>query len=175
MLSLTSTISNNTFAGCVTLGSPKASYLATKQIQPNMKQFLVAAVLLTAATAGYGQCEKKTVLTASKTDHLAADSSVQRSDDGVITIEFDKTTFNVNPPNEGPLTGKVDSVSCSWPTPYKEGKTRMKVTLTGSQGEIQHFTVTIEGKAGKVILLAVMDDQPDQKIRITADKFEAKL
>jgi hypothetical protein len=139
-----------------------------------MKQLLLAAVLLTAATAGYGQCEKKTVLSASKTEHLAADSSVERSDDGVITIEFDKTTFLVNPPNESPLTGKVDSLTCNWPTPYKEGKMRMKVTLTNPQGEIQHFTVTIEGKAGKVTLLAVMDDQPDQKIRIIADKFEAK-
>jgi hypothetical protein len=140
-----------------------------------MKQFLVAAILLTAATAGYGQCEKKTILSATKTDHLAADSSVQRSDDGVITIEFDKTTFNVNPPNESPLTGKVNSFTCNWPTPYKVGRTQLKVTLTTAQGEIQNFTVTIEGKAGKVILYAVMDDQPDQKIRLTADKFEEKM
>jgi hypothetical protein len=139
-----------------------------------MKQFLVVAVLLIAARAGYGQCDKKSILTASKTDHLGADSSVQRSDDGVVTIEFDKTTFNVNPPNEEPMTGKVDSVSCSWSTPYKEGKTRMKVTLTNPQGEAQHFTVTIEAKAGKVTLLAVMDNQPDERIRLSADKFEEK-
>jgi hypothetical protein len=139
-----------------------------------MKHLLLAAVLLIAATAGYGQCEKKTVLSASKTDHLAADSSVERSDDGVITIEFDKTTFLVNPPNEGPLTGKVDSVACNWPTPYKEGKIRMKVTLTNPQGETQHFTVTIEGKAGKITLLAVMDGQPGERIRLIADKFEEK-
>lgn len=140
-----------------------------------MKQFLVAAILLTAATAGYGQCEKKTVLSASKTDHLAADSSVQQSEDGAVTIEFDKTTFNVTPQNEGQLTGKVDSFTCNWPTPYKEGKSRMKVTLTNPQGEIQHFTVTIEGKAGKVTLYAVMDDNPDVKIRLIADKFEEKM
>jgi len=51
----------------------------------------------------------------------------------------------------------------------------LKVTLTGPQGEIQHFTVTIEGKAGKVILNAVMDGQPDQRIRIIADKFGQKM
>ena len=140
-----------------------------------MKQIVLAAVWLTAATAGYSQCEKKTVLSASKTDHLAADSSIERSDDGVITIEFDKTNFLVNPPNESPLTGKVDSLACNWPTPYIVGKTRMKVTLTNAQGEVQHFTVTIEGKAGKVTLLAVMDDQPDQKIRLIADKFGEKM
>jgi hypothetical protein len=140
-----------------------------------MKQFLVAALLLTAATAGYGQCEKKTVLSASKTDHLAADSSVQQSNEGVIIIEFDKTTFSVNPPNESPLTGKVNSFTCDWPTPYKVGKTQLKVTLINAQGESQNFTVTIEGKAGKVILYAVMDDQPDQKIRLIADKFGEKM
>jgi len=139
-----------------------------------MKQLLLAAGLLTAATAGYGQCEKKTVLTASKTDHLAADSSVERTDDGVITIEFDKTTFLVNQPDQGPIPGKVDSVACNWPTPYKVGKTRMKVTLTNPQGELQHFTVTIEGIAGKVTLLAVMEGQPSHKIRLIADKFEEK-
>jgi hypothetical protein len=140
-----------------------------------MKQFLVAAVLLTTATAGYSQCEKKTVLSAAKTDHLAADSSFKQSDEGVITIEFDKTTFNVNPPNESPLTGKVDSYTCNWPTPYKVGKTQLKVTLTNAQGETHKVSVTIEGKAGKVLLYAVMDDHADQLIRLTADKFEEKL
>jgi hypothetical protein len=140
-----------------------------------MKQFLVAAIFLTIAAAGYGQCEKKTVLSAAKTDHLAADSSVQQSEDGAITVEFDKTTFNVNPPNGGPLTGKVDSFTCNWPTPYKVGKTQMNVTLTNAQGESHNFTVTIEGKAGKMVLYAVMNDQPDQRIRLIADKFEEKL
>jgi hypothetical protein len=51
----------------------------------------------------------------------------------------------------------------------------MKVTLINGQGESHNLTVTIEGKAGKVILYAVMDDQPDQKIRLTADKFEEKM
>ena len=139
-----------------------------------MKQLLLAAGLLTAATVGYGQCEKRSVLTASKTDHLGADSSVERSEDGVITIEFDKTTFLVNQPNEGLIPGKVDSVACNWPTPYKVGKTWMKITLTNPQGELQHFTVSIEGKAGKVTLLAVMEGQPGHTIRIIADKFEEK-
>ena len=141
-----------------------------------MKQFLVAAVLLTVATAGYGQCEKRTILSAPKTDHLAADSSVKQSEDGLITIEFDKTTFTVNPPNQSPLTGKVNSFTCNWPTPYKIGKTQMKVTLTNPQGESHNITVTIEGKAGgKVIMYAVMDEHPDETIRLTADKFEEKM
>ena len=140
-----------------------------------MKQFLVAAVLLATFSTGYGQCEKKTVLTAAKTDHLLADSSLERSDDGVITVEFDKTIFNVNTPNEGVLSGKVDSAACHWPTPYKSGKTRLKVTLSNPQGESHHFTVTIEGRNGKVTLFAVMDDEPDKIIRLVADKFEEKI
>ena len=140
-----------------------------------MKQFLVAAVLLTTATAGYGQCEKRTVFSAAKTEHLAADSSVKGTDDGTVTIEFDKTTFNVDPPDGGPLTGKVESFACNWTIPYKVGKTQLKVTLTNQQGEVQHFTVTIEGKAGTVTLYAVMDDKPDERIRLVAEKFAEKM
>ncbi len=51
----------------------------------------------------------------------------------------------------------------------------MKVTLTNAQGETHKLTVTIEGKAGKVVLYAVMDDQPDERIRLIADKFEEKM
>lgn len=157
----------------VTSGRRGASQIAN-QIQQNMKLFLIAALIVSAATAGYGQCDKKTVLTASKTDHLAGDSSVERSVDGAVTVEFDKTNFTVHPPNEGALTGKIDSFACNWPTPYKAGRTWIKVTLTNEQGESEHVTVIIEGKGGKVILYATGDDEPDKTIRLTADKFEEK-
>src|SRR5579871_1199446 len=99
-----------------------------------MKRFLAVAILLAAFTAGYAQCEKKTVLTAAKTDHLAADSSVKQSEDGAVTVEFDKTTFNVYPSNGNPVIGKVNSSTCNWPTPFKVGKTQMKVTITNDSG-----------------------------------------
>jgi len=40
-----------------------------------MKTILPAAALLSVGLTGYGQCEKKVVLTASKTEHLGADSA----------------------------------------------------------------------------------------------------
>ena len=141
-----------------------------------MKQLLLAAALLaTTGLAGYGQCEKKVVLSASKTEHLGADSSLQRTDDEATVIEFDKSTITVKPEHEGALTGKVNTVTCNWATPFKVGKTRMNVTLTNPEGESKNLTITIEGKAGKVIFLAEMDDMPDKKIRLVADKFEEKL
>ncbi len=140
-----------------------------------MKHFFIAALLIAGPVAGYSQCEKKSVLTAPKTEHLAADSSVERSDDGAITVEFDRSTFNVTGPDDGPLTGKVDSFSCNWPTPYKVGRTRLKVTLTNPRGDSQHVTIIIEGKEGKVILLASDDEHSEGKIRLIADKFAEKL
>jgi hypothetical protein len=35
-------------------------------------------------------------------------------------------------------------------------------------------TITIEGKEGKLTLLAEVDDDPNHKIRVTIDKFEEK-
>ncbi|HXD78024.1 MAG TPA: hypothetical protein VN616_09475 [Puia sp.] len=139
-----------------------------------MKLFLAAALFLAGSTAGYGQCETKTVLSASKTDHLAADSTIESSADGKVTIEFTKTSFVVHPPDEGTLTGRVDSFSCNWPVPYKVGKTWVKALLTDSQGQAEHMIITIEGKAGTITLYARSDDHPEQIIRLVADTFEEK-
>lgn len=139
-----------------------------------MKQLLLAALLLGAGHIGYSQCDKKVQLTASKTEHLGADSGVQRTDDEKTVIEFDRSTISITPGNDK-MTGKVNSMICNWTTPYKVGRTQMKVTLTNPQGESKDLTITIEGKAGKVIFLAELDDAPDKKIRLVADKFAEKL
>lgn len=139
-----------------------------------MKHLLLATVLLAAGLAGYSQCDKKVVLTASLTEHLGADSSVQSTEQENTVIEFDKTTFSVTPGDRSVLSGKISSWSCDWPTPFKTGITKLKTTLTDQSGETKDFTITIEGKNGKIVVLAVMDAEPDHKIRLTADKFAPK-
>ena len=139
-----------------------------------MKHLLLAAILVSAGLLSYGQCDKKVLLTSSKTEHLGADSSVQRTDDENTVIEFDKTTFNVAPGGGQPMTGKVNSVTCNWTTPFKVGRTQLKVTLSNPDGETKNATITIEGKNGKIILLAELEGEADKKIRLTADKFEEK-
>src|SRR5690349_1171127 len=100
-----------------------------------MKHFLLAGLLLAVTHIAYSQCDKKVLLTASKTDHLGADSSVQRSVDENTTIEFDHATITVAAGDNPKMTGKVNSITCNWSTPYKVGRTQLKVTLTNPQGE----------------------------------------
>jgi hypothetical protein len=138
-----------------------------------MKRLILAATLVSVGILGYGQCEKKVLLTSSKTQHLAADSSVERTDDETTLIEFDKSNISISPGEEH-MTGTIKSYACNWPTPYKVGKTKLKVTLTNPQGESKDATITIEGKDGKISFLAELDDQPDKKIRLVVEKFEEK-
>ena len=138
-----------------------------------MKHRLLTILFLTAGYFGFGQCGTKVVLTSSQTQHLGTDSSIQRTDDEKTVIEFDKSTIAISP-GDNHLTGKVDSITCNWTTPYKVGKTRLKVTITNDQGETQRATITIEGRDGKIDLLAEVDSMPDERIRIFADTFEEK-
>jgi hypothetical protein len=138
-----------------------------------MKHLLLAALFLTAGYFGFGQCGTKVVLTSSQTQHLGADSSVQRTEDEHTVIEFDQSAITISP-GDNHMTGKVDSITCNWPTPYKVGKTRLKVAITNDQGETQRATITIEGKDGRIVLLAEVDNMPDERILVIADKFEEK-
>ena len=141
-----------------------------------MKKIFAFMLLLSGGSLlSYGQCDKKVVLTSSKTEHLGADSSLQRTEDEQTVIEFDKTNITIAPGNEDhKMTGTITSYDCNWPTPFKDGKTVMKVLLTDGGGDTKKLTITIEGKAGKVKLLAELDDEADKKIRLNADSFAEK-
>jgi hypothetical protein len=139
-----------------------------------MKHLLLFVLFLTAGYFGFGQCGTKVVLISSQTQHLGADSSVQRTEDEKTVIEFDQSTITISP-GDNHMTGKVDSISCNWSTPYKVGKTRLKVTITNDRGETQGATISIEGRDGRIVLLAKVDNMPpDERIRLIADKFEEK-
>jgi hypothetical protein len=57
--------------------------------------------------------------------------------------------------------------------PFKEGKTVITTTLKDDSGnEPKDFTITIEGKDGKVTLLAESPSMPDRKIKLDIEKFE---
>ena len=72
------------------------------------------------------------------------------------------------------MQGMIDSFTCEWKTPFKEGKTVIKTSITNPQGQTFSLTITIEGKEGKITFLAEMAEMPDQKIRIVVEKFEEK-
>jgi len=142
-----------------------------------MKKIFAAILLLAGvSTLSYGQCDKKVILTSSKTEHLGADSTVQDTRDEQTVIEFDKTNIVINAGGEDhKMTGTITSYNCNWQTPFKEGKTVIKVTLSDHEGaDIKKITITIEGKGGKVKLLAEIDDDANKKIRLNADSFMEK-
>jgi hypothetical protein len=138
-----------------------------------MKHLLLAVLFLTGGHFGFSQCGTKVMFTSSQTQHLGADTSVQRTEDEHTAIEFDQSTITIWP-GDNHMTGKVDSTTCHWSAPYKVGKTRLRVTITNEQGETKKATITIEGRDGRIVLLATLDDMPDERIQLIADKFEEK-
>jgi hypothetical protein len=142
-----------------------------------MRTLLIGGLLaLASSQVSYAQCDKKVVVTSSKTEHLGADSTVQRTDDESCTVEFDKTNLNVaiNGSNGNQtLKGTVKTFSCDWSTPFKDGKTVLKASLSNDNGETRDITITVTGKAGKIGFLAEVEGEPD-RIRLVVDKYEEK-
>lgn len=140
-----------------------------------MKKFVLAGLfLLTASMSSFAQCDKKVIVTANKTEYLDAKGEVQRSVDEITTIEYDKKDIIINHGDNPSMQGTIDSMTCDWKTPFKEGKTVIKTSIINPQGQTFSLTITIEGKEGKINFLAEMAEMPDQKIRIVVEKFEEK-
>lgn len=143
-----------------------------------MKSTFLALVLLVAgSTVSLAQCDKNVSLFSSKTEHLDADSKLQEAVDEKTTVEFNKSDITVSISGDNgdqKMTGKIKSNTCDWKVPFKEGKTVISTTLTNDNGEGRDFTITIEGKDGKVTLLAETPDMPDKKIKLDVEKFGEK-
>jgi len=137
------------------------------------KQILTIMLAALAGFSSYAQCDKKIVLSASSTEYLNAANEIQNTDDKTTTVEYDSKGVVIMP-GEDVMEGNVNSISCDWKVPYKEGKTVIKATLTRSNGQVMNIIITIEGKEGKLTLLAEFEEAPDRKVRLTLDKFEEK-
>ena len=141
-----------------------------------MRSFIITLLLLAAGgTICKAQCDQKLSAVSSQTTHLDASGAVKHSDDESTTVSFDKSNITVivnHDGNDDKMTGTVKSYACDWKIPFKEGKTSMNISLTNDNGESRDFSVTIEGKDGKVTLMAESPQEPDDKIRLDIDKFE---
>lgn len=140
-----------------------------------MKKIIFASLfVLAAGMSSFAQCDKKVIIVSSKTEYLDANGEVQRSVDETTTIEYDKKDIIITPGDNPSMQGTIDSMTCDWKTPFKEGKSVIKTSITNPQGNTLSLTLTIEGKEGKITFLAEMAEMPDQKIRIVVEKFEEK-
>ena len=135
------------------------------------KQILILLLIIVAGTSSFAQCDKRSVLTSSVTEYLTSSGEIKRTVEEPTTIEFDSKTIVITP-GDNIMEGTVDSITCDWKTPYKDGKTVIKTTITVGDGQTMNITITIEGKDGKIILL--FEESPDKRIRLTLDKFEEK-
>jgi len=137
--------------------------------------FILMMLLLLGIVFSYAQCGKKQIITASKTEYLDASGNVQRTVDESTTIEYNDSLIVITTGAEGQeMRGTVKSITCGWKTAYKEGKTVIKAPIVDPRGDVKNLTITIEGKEGKLVLLAEAEERPERKIRIVIDKFEEK-
>lgn len=124
----------------------------------------------------YSQCDKNTVITSSKTEYLDAKDSVQHTETERTVIEISKTEIIITPNDDKARInrGKINSITCNWTNPFKEGKTIIKAVFVNQAGDTKHGTITIEGKQGKVVFLLQADENPEFKIKVVADQFEER-
>ena len=141
-----------------------------------MKKIILGLCLILAVgTMGFAQCGQKLVFTSSKTVYLDSIGTVQRNVDEQSIIELSPTNLSITPGNDPVMTGVVQSENCNWTVPFKEGKSIYKVLLyPPGGGDSMNLTITIEGKEGKITFLAVIEQMPDRRIMLLADKFEEK-
>ena len=135
------------------------------------KQVLTILFVAIAGFSSFAQCDKRSVLSSSTTEYLTSTGEVRKTVDEVTTIEFDSKTISIAP-GDHTMDGTINSISCDWKTPYKEGKTVIKSTISMGEGQTMDVVITIEGKDGKVVLL--FEENPEKRIRVTLDKFEEK-
>jgi|SRR5687768_18511726 len=141
-----------------------------------MKKSFLSFLVLCVGIISYAQCDKKLVLHSSKTEYLDSTKTVMRAVDEVTVIEVTNAELIIIPGGaDNRMSGPVKSTSCNWKIPFKEGRTVIKASLEDPSGDSKNVTITIEGKAGKMTLLAELDDEPNKKIKVAIDKFEEKI
>jgi len=138
------------------------------------KTILILVLLLAISAVTFAQCDKTVELTSSKTNHLDESGAITRTDNETAVIDISKTAVDISINGEHKITASIKSNTCSWTTPFKDGKTVIKATAD-RDGQDQNFTITIEGKDGKVTLLFEREDKPGDKIKVAIDKFTDKV
>ncbi len=119
----------------------------------------------------YAQCDKKIMLYGSSFEMLNASDEVKLKDDRSISIVYDSKLLLFTP-GDITLEGTVNSITCNWKTPFKEGKTVIMATITRTDGTNVNGTITIEGKNGQNILIAEFEGSDYPKLRLILEKFE---
>ncbi|MDP9080273.1 MAG: hypothetical protein M3O71_22840 [Bacteroidota bacterium] len=140
-----------------------------------MKKIILTLVLLASiSVAALAQCDKTAVLTSSKTGHIDAGGALIKTVTEAVVIEISQTEVNVSVDGDPKIKATINSKTCDWKVPFKEGKTVIHA-IGEHDGNNMPVTVTIEGKAGKVTLLFQRDEHPEDRVTLDIDKFTEKV
>lgn len=139
-----------------------------------MKKIILTLSLLAAITASvFAQCGKTVTLTSTKTNHVDASGKLISSDDETVVIEISKTAFSISVNGTQRMAGTVKTSTCNWSLPFKTGSSVIHGVLK-KDGKDEDVTFTIDGKNGKIALGFEIKSMPNDKVRMTPDKFSAK-
>jgi hypothetical protein len=120
----------------------------------------------------FSQCDKKIILSATGAEILDDQDKIKIKDTlRVTTIKYDTKVFEITT-EFATLHGTIDSISCNWKIPFKEGNTFIKGKLSFENGDQWGTTLNISGKDGKLSLLTDMEHPDANKMRFALEKFE---
>ncbi|WP_295795186.1 hypothetical protein [Mucilaginibacter sp.] len=140
-----------------------------------MKKILSTLTLLLAITGtSLAQCGKTALLTSTATDHVDATGKLIRSEKETVLVEISKTAVDISVNGQHRINGVIKTNTCAWSQSYKTGKTVIHAVIK-KDGKDENVTLTITGKNGKIILGFVMESDLNDQVKITADKFTAKV
>ncbi len=124
-------------------------------------------ISLAGALSILAQCEENAVLITSKTNLADPSGNPVGLKDEKTVLRFSKAAIllNLDGVDRGEL--KIVSQICNWTIPYKEGKSIIKAKLNDWD-----YTLTIEGKEGRVSLHVVKNESDDSILTMVVDKFE---
>jgi len=133
-----------------------------------MKRIIITLIISLAGTlSSFAQCEENAVLITSKTNLADPSGNPVGLKDEKTVLRFSKAAIllNLDGVDRGEL--KIVSQICNWTIPYKEGKSIIKAKLNDWD-----YTLTIDGKEGRVSLHVVKNESDDSILTMVVDKFE---
>jgi hypothetical protein len=137
------------------------------------KIFLLLLSGICIHAAAIAQCDKNVVINSSRTEYMDSTGVIERTVDENSTVEIKGKEIIITPGNEdNTMRGAIKTMVCEWKVPFKEGKTVITTDLTrNGASEAREATITIEGKDGKLTLIARSPQFPNRLIRLNIDHF----
>jgi len=138
------------------------------------KIILALAILLLTSVASFAQCDKKVKWQAAKGELVDENGTVIDTKEGPIVITTDSKNIKfeiLEKPNES-AEGVIGETTCEWKEDFRNGKTVIKATMTGSRGDATPAVFTIEGKDGKLTITVEIERLQGNRVLINVDKYE---